>query len=121
MIRVRVRCGPGGAELTAQGHAGYAPAGQDIVCAAVSTLMQSLAYSVDSGTVTCDTSGDNILCVQASRSLDTLAKFAQGEGSTRIAARGERGTKSVARAAEILQGLAEQWPECLRVEETAFE
>ena len=47
--------------------------------------------------------------------------FAQGEGSTRIAARGERGTKSVARAAEILRGLAEQWPECLRVEETAFE
>ena len=61
--------------LRAEGHAGYAPKGQDIVCAAVSTLMQSLAYSVDSGTVTCDTSGDNILCVQASRSLDTLAKF----------------------------------------------
>lgn len=33
--------------LQASGHAGYAPKGQDIVCAAVSTLMQSLAYSVD--------------------------------------------------------------------------
>ena len=61
--------------LQASGHAGYAPKGQDIVCAAVSTLMQSLAYSVDSGTVTCDPGGDNILRVQASRSLDTLAKF----------------------------------------------
>lgn len=61
--------------LRAEGHAGYAPKGQDIVCAAVSTLMQSLAYSVDSGTVTCDPGGDNILCVQTSRSLDTLAKF----------------------------------------------
>jgi len=61
--------------LRAEGHAGYAPKGQDIVCAAVSTLMQSLAYSVDSGTVTCDPGGDNILRVQASRSLDTLAKF----------------------------------------------
>lgn len=61
--------------LQASGHAGYAPRGQDIVCAAVSTLMQSLAYSVDSGTVTCDPGGDNILRVQASWSLDTLAKF----------------------------------------------
>ena len=57
------------------GTRGYAPKGQDIVCAAVSTLMQSLAYSVDSGTVTCDPGGDNILRVQANRSLDTLAKF----------------------------------------------
>lgn len=47
MIRVRVRCGPGGAELTAQGHAGYAPAGQDIVCAAVSVLAQTLANKVE--------------------------------------------------------------------------
>ena len=39
--------------LRAEGHAEYAPKGQDIVCAAVSTLMQSLAYSVDSGTVSC--------------------------------------------------------------------
>ena len=28
--------------LEAAGHAGYAPAGQDIVCAGVSTLMQAL-------------------------------------------------------------------------------
>ena len=35
--------------LQTSGHAGYAPKGQDIVCAAVSTLMQSLAYSVGSG------------------------------------------------------------------------
>lgn len=104
MIRVRVRCGPGGAELTAQGHAGYAPAGQDIVCAAVSSVLYTLAGLLDAN--------------------GELEAFAQGEGSTRIAARGERGergTKSVTRAAEILQGLAEQWPECLRVEETAFE
>ena len=30
--------------LEARGHAGYAPAGQDIVCAGASTLMQTLAY-----------------------------------------------------------------------------
>lgn len=33
--------------LRAEGHAGYAPKGQDIVCAAVSTLMQALAFSAD--------------------------------------------------------------------------
>ena len=30
--------------LEAAGHAGYAPAGQDIVCAGASTLMQALVY-----------------------------------------------------------------------------
>ena len=68
MIRVRVRCGPGGAELTAQGHAGYAPAGQDIVCAAVSSVLYTLAGLLDAN--------------------GELEAFAQGEGSTRIAARG---------------------------------
>ena len=38
--------GPQGAtcRLEAAGHAGYAPAGQDIVCAGASTLMQALVY-----------------------------------------------------------------------------
>lgn len=31
--------------LEAAGHAGYAPAGQDIVCAGASTLMQALVYT----------------------------------------------------------------------------
>ena len=30
--------------LEAAGHAGYAPAGQDIVCAGASTVMQGLVY-----------------------------------------------------------------------------
>lgn len=38
--------GPNGptCRLEAAGHAGYAPAGQDIVCAGASTLMQALVY-----------------------------------------------------------------------------
>ena len=32
--------------LEADGHAGYAPAGQDIVCAGASTVMQGLVYLV---------------------------------------------------------------------------
>ncbi len=61
--------------LQASGHAGYAPKGQDIVCAAVSALMQTLAYGVDGGTVTQDPDGENTLTVRAAQSFDTLAKF----------------------------------------------
>ena len=61
--------------LQASGHAGFAPKGQDIVCAAVSALMQTLAYSVDSGTVTRNPDGGNTMTVQAAQSFDTLAKF----------------------------------------------
>ena len=39
MIEVRA----GGKRLVVQGHAGYGPAGQDIVCAAVSALVYALA------------------------------------------------------------------------------
>lgn len=33
--------------ITIKGHAGYAPIGQDIVCAAVSTLVQAFLASVE--------------------------------------------------------------------------
>ena len=39
MIEVRA----GGKRLVVQGHAGYGPAGQDIVCAAASALVYALA------------------------------------------------------------------------------
>lgn len=60
--------------LRAEGHAEFAPKGQDIVCAAVSTLMQTLAYSLDSGTVTC-ADDRNLMVVQAKQGTDSLAKF----------------------------------------------
>lgn len=49
MIRITYKEFPkeGAMCLRAEGHAGYAPKGQDIVCAAVSTLMQALAFSAD--------------------------------------------------------------------------
>lgn len=34
-------------EITVSGHAGYAPEGQDIICAAVSTLTQTLIKSIE--------------------------------------------------------------------------
>lgn len=57
--------------LRAEGHAGYAPKGQDIVCAAVSVLMQTLACSVG----TCmgnDGKGFSVVC---KKSNDNIAKF----------------------------------------------
>lgn len=60
--------------LRAEGHAEFAPKGQDIVCAAVSALMQTLAYSLDSGTVTC-ADDRNLMEVQAKQGTDSLAKF----------------------------------------------
>ena len=61
--------------LTAHGHAGYAVKGQDIVCAAVSTLMQTLAYSTDSETG--GMQGDCVpeLIVQADATEENQAKF----------------------------------------------
>lgn len=60
--------------LRAEGHAEFAPKGQDIVCAAVSALMQTLAYSLDSGTVTC-ADDRNLMVVQVKQGTDSLAKF----------------------------------------------
>ncbi len=45
MIRLRLRISPRGAEVWAEGHAGYAAPGADIVCAGVSALLYGcLAY-----------------------------------------------------------------------------
>lgn len=57
--------------LRAEGHAGYAEKGKDIVCAAVSVLMQTLACSVG----TCmgnDGKGFSAVC---KKSNDNIAKF----------------------------------------------
>lgn len=57
--------------LRAEGHAGFAPKGQDIVCAAVSVLMQTLACSVG----TCmgnDGKGFSVVC---KKSNNNIAKF----------------------------------------------
>lgn len=45
MIYVQVARRDGGLELTAKGHAGYAPRGRDVVCAGVSALLYGfIAY-----------------------------------------------------------------------------
>lgn len=66
--------------LRAEGHAGYAPKGQDIVCAAVSTLMQALAFSVndrEDGSAVASGSGTagTYLELQARATPENRAKF----------------------------------------------
>nr|DAL14693.1 MAG TPA_asm: YsxB-like protein [Caudoviricetes sp.] len=66
--------------LRAEGHAGFAEKGKDIVCAAVSVLMQTLAYSVDAGNTgntfeLSDGKNGNRLTVQAPMSVLNRDKF----------------------------------------------
>ena len=81
MIKIIYVADPEGGKLTmrAEGHAGYAPAGQDIVCAAVSCLMQTLAYSAveDERTSSCIYQGKEgpVVSVEAGDSVLMRDKF----------------------------------------------
>ena len=81
MIKIIYVTDPEGGKLTmrAEGHAGYAPAGQDIVCAAVSCLMQTLAYSAaeDEHTSSCIYQGKDgpVVNVEAGDSVLMRDKF----------------------------------------------
>ena len=81
MIKIIYKADPEGGKLTmrAEGHAGYAPAGPDIVCAAVSCLMQTLAYSAaeDEHTSSCSYQGKDgpVVSVKAGDSVLMRDKF----------------------------------------------
>lgn len=81
MIKIIYVADPEGGKLTmrAEGHAGYAPAGQDIVCAAVSCLMQTLAYSAaeDEHTSSCIYQGKDgpVVNVETGNSVLMRDKF----------------------------------------------
>lgn len=104
MIKVIYEADPEGGKLTmrAEGHAGYAPAGQDIVCAAVSCLMQTLAYSVaeDEHTSSCIYQGKDgpVVSVETGNSVLMQDKFEL--------------------VADGLTLLAEQYPENVSFKET---
>ena len=88
--------------MRAEGHAGYAPAGQDIVCAAVSCLMQTLAYSAaeDEHTSSCIYQGKDgpVVSVETGNSVLMRDKFEL--------------------VADGLDLLAEQYPENVSFKET---
>ena len=104
MIKIIYVTDPEGGKLTmrAEGHAGYAPAGQDIVCAAVSCLMQTLAYSAaeDEHTSSCSYQGKDgpVVSVKAGDSVLMRDKFEL--------------------VADGLDLLAEQYPENVSFKET---
>ena len=104
MIKIIYKADPEGGKLTmrAEGHAGYAPAGQDIVCAAVSCLMQTLAYSAaeDEHTSSCIYQGKDgpVVSVETGNSVLMRDKFEL--------------------VADGLDLLAEQYPENVSFKET---
>lgn len=104
MIKIIYEADPEGGKLTmrAEGHAGYAPAGQDIVCAAVSCLMQTLAYSAaeDERTSSCIYQGKDgpVVSVETGDSVLMRDKFEL--------------------VADGLTLLAEQYPENVSFKET---
>ena len=97
MICIRITKGEDGLELSAHGHAGYAPRGQDVVCAGVSALLygfiaylEGLAPIATVGVLEGDTLGwtakdeDGILSIQTrgmgGADLDGLAVIQAGLG-----------------------------------------
>ena len=104
MIKIIYVADPEGRKLTmrAEGHAGYAPAGPDIVCAAVSCLMQTLAYSAaeDKRTSSCIYQGKEgpVVNVEADDSVLMRDKFEV--------------------VADGLTLLAEQYPENVSIKES---
>lgn len=48
MIKVRVNMESGDMLIDVKGHAGYAPHGRDIVCAAVSAILQTAVLGLES-------------------------------------------------------------------------
>lgn len=90
---IRVTAEPG--QLTVQGHADYAPAGKDIVCAAVSALVLALAERL--------------------QEKNLVKELVMRPGYVRIAIRGaERETELVKCG---LRQLERKYPRCVQVEE----
>lgn len=103
--------GPAGVtrRLSVQGHAGYAPAGQDIVCAGASILVQALVWmAADAGQADC-TASDGPEGPRVTVTAGPAAELRQGE---RMA-----GGFELARAGLAL--LAERYPDHLRFSDTS--
>jgi len=65
-----------GFQIESKGHAGYAPQGSDIVCAAVSTLTQTLLYRMSDLTINYNWKiGDGYMYVEAKGDASVMEAF----------------------------------------------
>ena len=99
MIRIRVTRRDGGMELKAHGHAGYAPHGQDIVCAGVSALLYGFVAYLE---------GLSPIATAEASSLGGEAphrEVSEGDGELRVVTRG-LGGRDVAGFDVTLAGLS---------------
>lgn len=86
-------------ELVAEGHAGSAPTGQDIVCAGVSTCLDTMVYML-------------AYLLPSQR----VAEYSS-HGYQRIRAKGRRARRIMDAAAAVLRQIAEQYPDHVRLVE----
>ncbi len=84
-----------GDTLTVAGHAGYAPPGQDIVCAAASTVV--------------------VLCERTLAAFGCTWRERETAGAVHITAAGPQADLILQTAADTLRRLAAQYPRHVRV------
>ena len=95
MIHISYRVSGGVIKVAASGHACFAPAGQDVVCAAISALLQTL-----------------VLYTQGKKggSAET------GKGVLHVAMRDGKEPRAVAEAVMAgVRQIAKQYPECVQM------
>ena len=90
---IRVQWEPGC--LTVRGHAGYGPAGSDIVCAAVSALVYALVGSL--------------------RQRDLVRELTIRPGFVHLAASGDC-QREMELVAEGIRQLAQRYPACVQIQ-----
>jgi uncharacterized protein YsxB (DUF464 family) len=99
MIRVQVTVGRDGLTLSAVGHAGFAPRGQDVVCAGVSALLYGFVAYLE---------GLSPIATAEASSLGGEAphlEVSEGDGELRVVTRG-LGGRDVAGFDVTLAGLS---------------
>lgn len=92
MIRIRVTRRGDGLELQAVGHAGYAPRGQDVVCAGVSALLYGFVAYLEALSSVATAEGH--VCGRETLSWEAT----EGDGELRVRTRGE--------ASRVLEGFS---------------
>ena len=108
MLRVTVEQGPAGIRsISAAGHTGFAESGSDIVCAAVSTLMQALWIGLEDVLAIAD------LTVESDPGVPLMRISWEREDDT---------AQAIARTICIaLDGVAREYPDYVEIDEITDE
>ncbi len=114
MIRIRASHTADGLDIVARGHAGYAPAGQDIVCAGVSALLWGLLSYLESEVAA------HVVGVPVSERPTVVYRV--GNGLIRLSTRGMQGIDLAAWAvtAAGLELISTHYPHHIRLTHISY-